>query len=148
MGGSAIQAATWRGSGSWGVVEGEQGGRARTAPDQGRAAEAAEGPRTLDIQLGKLTLYQLSYGRSRGERVRAGASGPDSPGGPDPRTSERSGNVSLDPGAGTSIRLRKWIEQLDAEAARRLLHLALGDAELRERLVAMTEALDGGAEDG
>jgi hypothetical protein len=26
---------------------------------------AAEGARTLDIQLGKLTLYQLSYGRLR-----------------------------------------------------------------------------------
>jgi len=54
----------------------------------------------------------------------------------------------LDPGDGASIRLREWIEQLDAEAARRLLQLALGDAELRERLVAMTEPLDGGAEDG
>jgi len=54
----------------------------------------------------------------------------------------------LDPGDGASIRLQKWIEQLDAEAAKRLLQLALGDAELRDRLVAMTEAFDGGAEDG
>ena len=42
-------------------------------PAPGIASGAAEGTRTLDIQLGKLTLYQLSYGRSRGERVRAGA---------------------------------------------------------------------------
>ena len=117
-------------------------------PAPGVASGAAEGTRTLDIQLGKLTLYQLSYGRSRGERVRAGAREPDSPGGLETRPSERSGNVSLDPGDGASIRLREWIEQLDAEAARRLLQLALGDAELRERLVAMTEPLDGGAEDG
>ncbi len=114
----------------------------------GIASGAAEGTRTLDIQLGKLTLYQLSYGRSRGERVRAGASGPDSPGGPDPRTSERSGNVSLDPGDATSVRLRERLEGLDAEAASRILQIALGDAELRERLVAMTEALDEGAEIG
>ena len=114
----------------------------------GIASGAAEGTRTLDIQLGKLTLYQLSYGRSRGERVRAGAREPDSPGGLETRPSERSGNVSLDPGDGASIRLQEWIEQLDAEAAKRLLQLALGDAELRDRLVAMTEAFDGGAEDG
>ncbi len=42
-------------------------------PAPGIASGAAEGTRTLDIQLGKLTLYQLSYGRSRGERIRAGA---------------------------------------------------------------------------
>ena len=117
-------------------------------PAPGIASGAAEGTRTLDIQLGKLTLYQLSYGRSRGERVRAGAREPDSPGGLETRPSERSGNVSLDPGDGASIRLQEWIEQLDAEAAKRLLQLALGDAELRDRLVAMTEAFDGGAEDG
>ena len=34
-----------------------------------------EGTRTLDIQLGKLTLYQLSYSRSRGAELRSGALG-------------------------------------------------------------------------
>ena len=33
-------------------------------------AGAGEGTRTLDIQLGKLTLYQLSYARSLGSRGR------------------------------------------------------------------------------
>jgi hypothetical protein len=38
---------------------------------------AAEGTRTLDIQLGKLTLYQLSYSRSQGS-VKLLAGGEDS----------------------------------------------------------------------
>jgi hypothetical protein len=54
----------------------------------------------------------------------------------------------LDPGDGTSVRLREWLEGLDVESARRILRIALGDAELRQRLVAMTEALDEGAEIG
>ncbi|MDB4724650.1 hypothetical protein OAF85_00590 [Planctomycetota bacterium] len=54
----------------------------------------------------------------------------------------------MDPGDATSVRLREWLEGLDAEAARRILQIALGDAELRERLVTMTEALDEGAEIG
>ena len=50
-------------------------------------------------------------------------------------------------GAAEVIYDRRW-GWMAAEAARRLLQLALGDAELRKRLVVMTEALDGGAEDG
>ena len=44
-------------------------------PAPGIASGAAEGTRTLDIQLGKLTLYQLSYSRSRGAELRSGALG-------------------------------------------------------------------------
>ncbi|MDB4733971.1 hypothetical protein OAF73_01210 [Planctomycetota bacterium] len=47
----------------------------------------------------------------------------------------------MDPGDATSVRLREWLEGLDAEAARRILQIALGDAELRERLVATAEGL-------
>ena len=48
-----------------------------TSIGTGFRSGAAEGTRTLDIQLGKLTLYQLSYSRSQGS-VKLLAGGEDS----------------------------------------------------------------------
>ena len=44
--------------------------RGRGIPPESGGHGAAEETRTPDIQLGKLTLYQLSYGRSESEIVR------------------------------------------------------------------------------
>ena len=42
---------------------------ASTRSDIGVRMKAGKGTRTLDIQLGKLTLYQLSYARKLGKRA-------------------------------------------------------------------------------
>jgi hypothetical protein len=44
-------------------------------PSRWRAGEADDGPRTRDLELGKLALYQLSYVREAGA-ILAAAGGP------------------------------------------------------------------------
>ena len=67
------------GGGLWRALQGTAVHRAKIRPreeadntprfprDSGERRKAGEGTRTLDIQLGKLALYQLSYARDFGE---------------------------------------------------------------------------------